>query len=68
MTYPVAFTASIIALMAISATLAYFVGLVLGKRRADDSEERAWRDGFDAGADLAGKTRRIQERAERLQR
>jgi hypothetical protein len=68
MSYPTLITVCILALMAIVATLAGFLGWVLGKRRADDAAERAARKAFDEGADVDAKGRRIADRARRFGR
>lgn len=62
------FTIAVLSLMAISASLACFIGFVLGKRRVDSEISQAYADGYNSGHDLDEKTRKIGERAKRFSR
>jgi hypothetical protein len=62
------FTVGALSLMLISATLAYFLGLVMGQRLDKDRESKAWTDGFESGSALDDKQRKLETRARVLGR
>lgn len=66
--YPRFVTIGILALMIICAALAYVLGATVERFRRLRREDEAWKSGFDAGADVDDKTRRVCERARRLGR
>lgn len=62
------FTVCVLALLAVVAILAFAFGVLFERGRGDERVARAESEGFEQGADVDNKARRIGERARRLGR